>query len=133
MLREKWAKPEETGEIYRMHYSLPISGSSSVLNHESLFTAYRPGEEHDADTVSGVQTNALNSGAQSKKIRNFYSTKFIPLKSISSLGSASYGLGKMVIYSEGSPNTPANGANRGNFRNPLEDSDLSIDINTATH
>ncbi len=131
LLKERWNDPTLTGEIYSMHYTLPLSGSMS--DYSKLFTAYRPGAEHDAGSANGQQINAM-SGSSDTMIRNFYSTKFIPIKSISSLTSGAYsGTSKMIIYSEGKSNDADTEVKRTDFKNPLNESELSIDINTANH
>jgi hypothetical protein len=127
LMKTRWADASLIGEVYRGKYSLPEGMS------DQLFTGYRPGSDHDAGNVDGVQINALN-GNSDKMIRNSYSTKFIPLKSVSNSSSAAFGNGgRMIIYSEGLPNSISPEALRSNFKNPIDSSALSIDINSAKH
>lgn len=127
LMRTRWSDPSLIGEVYRGKYSIQDGMA------DELFTAYRPGPEHDAGATDGIQVNALN-GKTDKMIRNSYSTKFIPLKTVSSSSSAAYGNGgKMIIYSEGIPNSISSEALRTNFKNPIDSGNLSIDINSAKH
>ncbi|MDP7320243.1 MAG: pilus assembly protein TadG-related protein [Bacteriovoracaceae bacterium] len=125
LLKARWADPTLIGEIYSIEYSLPTNMK------EQLFTAYRPGPQHDAD-LNGTQVNVL-SGSTNKKIRNFYSTKLIPLKSIAGSTPVTYGPGKMLIYSDGHPVTIDPEAKRQSFENKLDEQDLSIDLKRAEH
>lgn len=95
----------------------------------NLFSAYRPGGFRFTNN-EGTQSNpASSSGRQEVKLRNFYSVKFIPLKSVTTGGGAAYRPGEtMLIYSEGASNSISNEAQRNSFRNPLNLSSLGIDI-----
>ena len=127
LMKTRWADPSLVGEIYRGKYALPENMT------DQLFTAYRPGPDHDAGNTDGVQINDIN-GTSDKMIRNFYSTKFIPLKSVSNSSSAAYGnTGKMIIYSEGLPNSISPEALRTNFKNPIDSKNIGIDINSSKH
>ena len=127
LLRTRWADPTLTNQFYLSEYTIPVGFQNE------LFTAYRPGPPHDAGPADGIQVNALNN-ATDTLIRNSYSTKFIPLKSIGPSTDAMYGgAGRMVIYSEGSPNTVSTEVDRASFKNFLDTGPLSIDINSTRH
>ncbi len=68
-----------------------------------IFSAYRPGPQNDA-SASGIWNNAVRSDSQNMK-RNFYSSKFVTLKSLQSGSSPTFlessnGAG-IPIHSEG--------------------------------
>lgn len=120
LLRERWASGKLTGDLYQeFSYAIPDNLK------EELFTAYRPGPDHDAGISDGIQVNKL-TGRPDKMIRNFYSTKFIPMKSLTNSDDSGYRIGTMPIYSEGendeSESSPETA--RQNFKNPIEESSL---------
>jgi hypothetical protein len=87
-----------------------------------LFTAYRPGIQNDSSSNDGKVTNFLNSSTENMW-RNFYSTKFIALKSLMSSGDNFYSetSHSFPIHSEG--NSAKNGAletSQGQYANPLD-------------
>ena len=74
------------------------------------------------------------SGKTELMIRNFYSTKFIPLNSISSTGSAFYRRSNtMMRYSEGAPAATDPEITGGQLKNPLNLGGSSIDLNKIKH
>ncbi len=124
LMLERWNGPGFGGEIYSNEYTLSEDLSAQ------LFTAYRPGREHDAGSNDGVHKNAI-SGTSTRMIRNFYSTKLIPLKSIAGKSSAYGSNDNMLIYSEGHPKSISPDALRSTFKNPLDTSSLTIDLGSA--
>ncbi|MDH5414014.1 MAG: hypothetical protein OEW87_07745, partial [Flavobacteriaceae bacterium] len=125
LLQSRWSRLK-TADIYNSEYVISESAS------EELFSAYRPGPEHDADGSSGVQQSFF-TGSPIKMIRNFYSTKFIALKSVIGTNSAYGKNDQMLIYSEGHPKIIGGEAKRSLFKNPINTSTLSVDISTANH
>jgi len=129
LMQSRWEKGGLTGDIYQeFSYALPVGMTSQ------LFTAYRPGPRHDAGRADGVVTNVLTK-KQDTMIRNFYSTKFIPMKSLTISSAGAYGPGKMPIYSEGetSETNSDNETQRKTFRNPVEANNLSRDLQNLHH
>lgn len=112
LLRTRWADQSLTGKNYISNF---VIGNSFK---EALFTAYRPGPLHGAGNADGKQINPL-SGNSDTMIRNSYSTKFIPLNSVTNESDAAYGMSKMVIYSEGSSNNVSLDVKRTSFKNYL--------------
>jgi uncharacterized protein (UPF0333 family) len=93
------------GEYYKTTYT---AHNDQSMN-QKLFTAYRPGAQNDASSNNGVVKNFLNSKPENMW-RNFYSTKFITLKSLMSSGDNFYSeiSHSFPIHSEG--NSAKNGA-----------------------
>jgi hypothetical protein len=82
------------------YYLKPLSPSSKTALPK-FFTAYFPGESIGGD--SGNQGHIHNpiSGAHSKSLRNFYSTKLISLASVSKGTAQTYGNSQQELYQEG--------------------------------
>lgn len=129
LMQARWADGQLTGDLYQEYrYTVPTNLK------EQLFSAYRPGPEHDAGQSNGVQSNAL-SGRSDTMIRNFYSTKFIPMKSLTESGDSGYRVGTMPIYSEGetSESNTASEAKRTRFSNTLNDTALGRTLEDLHH
>jgi len=125
LMRSRWSKNENVTDIYEVDYTI------SKNLEAQLFTAYQPGPRQSAN--KGVHRNIL-SKQESNMIRNFYSTKFIPLNSLKNTGSAAYGTGnKMVIFSEGKAVHNNNNTLRDVFENPLNEQELNIDLSNISH
>lgn len=125
LLQSRWNATNFPVRRYRFDYALETGEFRS-----NLFSAYRPGGFRLTNN-EGLQSNpASSSGRQEVKLRNSYSVKFIPLKSVTTSGDgAAYRTGEtMLIYSEGSSNSISNEAQRERFKNPLNLSALGIDI-----
>jgi Flp pilus assembly protein TadG len=126
LLSARWQNSQLTGQKYLIEYALPEDLT------DQLYTAYRPGRDHDAGLTDGIQTNVINN-KKFKMIRNFYSTKFIPLKSVSRSGEAAYREDAMLIYSEGTSKNISSDARRGSFKNPLNGESAGLNILETTH
>ena len=127
MLMSRWSNPgnPDLGENYSFRYAL-----NSNPDHRSLFSAYRPGVEHDAQGNNGVQQNPIN-GRSTIRVRNFYSTKFTSLSSISNSSGGLYrSTGGAPIFSEGSDKSTDMPKN---FLNPIEPGDYDIDLSIIKH
>ncbi len=120
LMESRWNEPNNTGDNYISEYAFPKD------IEDKLFTAYRP-------VANGENENTL-SGKTELMIRNFYSTKFIPLNSISSTGSAFYRRSNtMMRYSEGAPAATDPEITGGQLKNPLNLEGSSIDLNKIKH
>jgi hypothetical protein len=102
-----------------------------------IFTAYHPGTQNDA-SASGMWSNAIRPDTQNMK-RNFYSTKFITLKSLKSSGSPTFlvksisGAG-IPIHSEGNEAAMQGRATQQEeFSNPLDLQSLNLDLGELKH
>jgi hypothetical protein len=129
LMRSRWSSGALTGAIYQeFSYALPEGMTTQ------LFTAYRPGPRHDAGQADGIVKSAISKSPDTM-IRNFYSAKFIPMKSLMLSSNAAYGQGTMPIYSEGetSETNSDNETQRNIFRNPIEPGNLSRDIQDLHH
>jgi Flp pilus assembly protein TadG len=88
-------RQDELKEFYYGKYVLPPGRG------DNLFTAYRPGQSHDA--TGGIFTNFLRN-TSNKMWRNFYSTKFSTVNSFllnPKDTQASYTRGNFTTFSEG--------------------------------
>lgn len=112
---------------YLMEYTVPSTPEVS----RKLFSAYRTGREKDGNP-SGSQTNAL-SGRSESQIRNFYSTKFVSLRSLTQNGDGAYN-DKFPIFSQGS-NSPNTGTDleQQRFANPINPNEVNLDLNKIQH
>ncbi|MBF0300056.1 MAG: Tad domain-containing protein [Oligoflexia bacterium] len=94
-----------------MGYELSNSSNSSNPNH-LLMTAYSPGQNYGADEI-GVVEHPFNPGGKNDivAVRNYYSTKFIPIGSVARGGNyteyAPVSKSSMTVYSEGDTNLPS--------------------------
>jgi hypothetical protein len=127
LLLSRWSESEnaELRGAYVTKYSLP---EDSDLKSK-IFSAYRPGVEHDAPSNDGIRKNASNS-KQSVKIRNYYSTKFSSINALSSSQSGLYKGAGTPTLSEGSDQR---GEFNTNFMNPLEVNNHGIDLSIIKH
>ncbi len=118
-------------EYYQTTFTLPKSADMM----EKLFTAYRPGLQSDSPSNNGVVQNVLNSTTENMW-RNFYSTKFITLKSILSSGDNFYSevAHSFPIHSEGnSAKNTALSTKQTNFSNPLKVDEINLDLGDLNH
>jgi hypothetical protein len=126
LMLARWNKNANLTGSYATQYSLP----DNLDLKRKLFSAYRPGKEHDAPSDDGVRINA-HSGSTSVKIRNFYSTKFTSINSISTSQSGLYnGVAGTPILSEGSDQKLELNQE---FMNPLEVNNHGIDLKVIKH
>lgn len=103
---------------YELEYAV-----SPTLGRE-LFSAYQPGEEHDA--LGGVQNSALG-GNPDVMIRNSYSTKFVSLSSLVPQTEDSYSK-NLTIMSEGKINATGGPTAQKGFKNPLQSDTVNLDL-----
>lgn len=113
-------------KFYFGEYVLPASGPQ-----RELFTAYRPGAMNDAD-ANGIHTNFLN-GTQTNMNRNFYSTKFITLKSASNSADEDTLGGNFAIFSEGQRTKSEMIDSNASFKNYLSPMSFGVDISEIRH
>lgn len=113
---------------YNIEYALP---KNSGLQKQ-LFSAYRPGVEHDADE-EGTQKNPL-SNSSDVMIRNFYSTKFIQLAAVTTGKSETYGGGGggFPIISEGRVSKDGDEGQK-EFKNPIDPDSVNLDLTKIRH
>ena len=100
-----------------------------------LFTAYRPGEQTDG-SPTGNWRNIIRQPKQMQ--RNFYSTKFIPIKNTLSTGTYTFNQSgdgtKIPIHSEGNPTSLGNReTTQERFSNPLNPQEINLDISGISH
>ncbi len=127
LLQARWGDTSLTQDVYEADYFLPNN------LQERFFTAYRPGSFHGVNAATGAQSNPIGPSPE-KMIRNYYSTKLVPFRGVSSNSDATYGLGKMRVYSEGDKTGSTNaGLNRKAFLNPIDPNEATVDINSTSH
>ncbi|MCO4755016.1 MAG: hypothetical protein KC478_11085 [Bacteriovoracaceae bacterium] len=107
-------------------FSLP---DSDIRN--KLYTAYRPGAMSDAN-AAGEHLNFF-TGARSNMNRNFYSSKFVTLNSVSDATGEETFKGNFALFSEGIPVNRGAGDTQGNFKNTLIPQELNIDLSQIQH
>jgi hypothetical protein len=98
----------------------------------SLFTAYMPGRFTGVGD-DGVSVNPFTRDSETMR-RNFYSTKFVQLNSLTDSGGWTESSQGFQIYSEGGINNAGN-FNRSQklYRNPLDAQNFGIDINAIKY
>lgn len=113
---------------YNMEYVVP----SDPESNKYLFSAYRTGEEKDGSN-SGIQVNALSNRTEAM-IRNFYSTKFISLKTLVSNQGGAFSTG-LPIFTEGRQARDGSGSDTSqkNFANPINPGEVNLDLNKIKH
>ncbi len=102
--------------------------------NENLFTAYHPIEQNDA-SLKGVWQNRLRGKSENMN-RNFYSAKFIPLKSLSQGSSRNFveSSAGIPIFSDGNPSAGTNSdTKQQSFKNPLDFGQLNLNIGDLNH
>ena len=129
--------PTPFGEILISRWSNTNFSDNYIIEYvapsslgEEMFTAYRPGEAHDASR--GVQTNAL-SGGSDKMVRNFYSTKFVALSSLATGNTDTYGEKGPSLMSEGSTTASGGPTAQKQFKNPLEADSVNLDLSEVRY
>lgn len=126
LLAARWNNPN-LSELYNFKYALPVDEDFQ----RRLFSAYHPGEFHGAQ--QGVQTIKLG-GDQVTMLRNFYSTKFIPVKSVTDSNNAMFNSNSnMIILSEGAPRAAPAEIKRSSFKNPIQPAATGIDLDRIHH
>jgi hypothetical protein len=124
---------DKLGEYYKTTYT---AHKSSAMN-KKLFTAYRPGAQNDAQRNDGKFKNFIKSSNPETMWRNFYSTKFITLKSLMSSGDNFYSeiSHSFPVHSEG--NSAKNGAletSQSQYANPLDLQSIGgVDLTNIDH
>lgn len=112
----------DLGEYYTSTYAI------SRDMKDKIFSAYRPGRNHDSNSNDGVVTNFLNKKKENM-FRNYYSTKFVPLKSLTNSGFFMRTSG-LAVFSEGSKEASAD-IRRTNAVNTLNNQSIGIDFNNV--
>lgn len=125
-MQSRWANTNLTGN-YLFEYALPVDNDL----RRSLFSAFHPSPFRNAR--QGVQTNPTR-GSVKTKIRNFYSTKFIPVNSVTTSDDAMFNKNdNMLIYSEGAPRSAPTEIKKSQFKNPLQPQQVGIDLSRIRH
>jgi hypothetical protein len=124
-LMEYWITNKSAGnfDIYISKYRLKPEVT------ENLFSAYRPGPMQGAN-AQGFWKNTL-TGVTDRSIRNYYSTKFVPLKALGSGGDNYYNenTANFPIMSEGNRSLEGlNNITQKNFANPLNAGIIGLDL-----
>lgn len=127
LLKEFWSTTNN--QFYVDVYVPPTD--SNIINR--VYSGYRPGQMNDGDATSGRFQN-FNSGSSKIMKRNFYSSKFITLSSITSEGLYSPALNSPIM-SEGGTTHNSNNLQfeQRNFANPINPGDVGLDISRVKH
>lgn len=129
---ENWAsKPQSFLSYYGSNFNYDFDGDTTPL---SLFSAFSPGANQGADNNFNVAHPYLGKSELAK--RNYYSAKFISVKSISkgaeSNNSYTQNQSNFAIYSEGTSTPLGNDIDQSEFANVL-DSAFTQEINSIKH
>lgn len=127
LMESYWSKIDGTE---RMEYHIEKFVMPPARPKEELFSAYRPGQTNDAQ--NGRHRNFL-LGSQTNMSRNFYSTKFVTLRSISSSSGPDTFSGNFAVFSEGQRAKSVINDTSSNFKNYLEPFSFGIDISKIRH
>ena len=96
MLKERWNALSASAKTYYQEVYVEPKNDDTK---RALFSAYRPTQMNDADD-QGTWRNTLN-GQSINKWRNYYSTKFITLKSVATGDDQFFTSSNFTIFSEG--------------------------------
>lgn len=108
-------------DFYQMRFKYRPNES----NHNRYYSAYSPGPFHGA-SQGAVVTNKILGNTETM-LRNFYSTKFVTLKSLSQGGVYTEGTSSFPIVSEGVP-AVQNDTKQSIFKNPINTGGINIDL-----
>lgn len=116
------------------YYLTTLTTRSEPSENKFNFSAYMPGAQNDAQANNGVQKNILNSNTENMW-RNFYSSKFITLKSLLSGGDNFYSEvnHRFPIHSGGNNAKTGGTTAQRNYANPLNIDQLNIDLGDLNH
>lgn len=131
LLQKYWSEKGENSNIEKDFYTIQYKTDFEPIKRK-LFTAYRPHNLQGAE--NGVMINPYTHGTE-HIYRNFYSTKLISLRSISSQNRNFYNdkTSGFPVISEG--NVSIGGyeeINQQNFKNALDSDFISIDFDRIT-
>lgn len=125
LMESHWNNLSEVDQTYHVSELVLPEGSPK----EELFSAYRPGSMNDAS--NGIHKNFL-SGATVNMSRNFYSTKFTTLQSLTSEAGAETYNGNFAQISEGQRTKPSMIDASAQIKNSISQED-GIDLSEIRH
>lgn len=117
------------------HYLMDYSFNPAMRGApNSLFSAYMPGT-FTGVAGSGVFSNPIAGSdvADETMRRNFYSTKFVQLRSLTGAGPWNENSSNFVIMSEGSLNNSGPDARQEQYKNPLDAQSVGVDVNAIRY
>lgn len=111
--------PNFRNSHYRMEYSIDdrLLSAGPVPEKYGIFSGYAPG------AFTGVKANGIFTnlaGISEMMRRNFYSTKFIPLHSVTNGGYYNESVGRFNTFSEGDVQFINSDLKQNQYRNPLQ-------------
>lgn len=150
MVTNKDGCPQTLGDNLKRYFSSSVSAAGFSPSHytmeysynpamqrgpQSLFTSYMPG------TFTGIGADAVFQnpipgvdGDDETMRRNFYSTKFVQLGSLTSSGPWNENASNFVMYSEGGLATsPGFNRSQKSYKNPLDPQAVGADINAIRY
>jgi hypothetical protein len=130
-LEKSWANKQESSQYtdkYEITFKYRDSGSTTPIN---FFTAYSPGPFNNASTSAQV-SNPILGGASETMRRNFYSTKFVTLKSLTQNGTYNEKNSNFPIMSEGEAGVKDDTA-QNIFANYLDLGSAGVEIDRIFH
>jgi hypothetical protein len=100
----------------------------------AVFSGYMPGTFTGVGGDGVFQNPIPGSQVEDETMRrNFYSTKFVQLGSLTGNGPWNEKSSNFVMYSEGKINQPQENSGQKNYRNPLDPGAVGIDINSIRY
>ena len=128
LMESYWSNIEGTEAIthHKEKFALPINLK------KQLYSAYRPGRLYDGDS-NGNHVNFLN-GSKTNMNRNFYSSKFVTLRSVSNQTGEDTMSGNFAIFSEGerTKSGPISESSS-TFKNYLDSLSFGVDLSEIRH
>ena len=142
--------PQTLGQNLRKYFSSSVSAAGFSPSHyqmdytynpamqrapNSLFTAYMPGTFTGVDADAVFRNPIPGSDVEPETMRrNFYSTKFVQLGSLTASGPWSETTSNFVMYSEGDLATsPGSDRSQTQYRNPLDAQAVGVDLNAIRY
>lgn len=118
------------------HYQMDYTYNKNMQRApNALFSAYMPGPYTGIGANGVFSTPFAGSDVEDETMRrNFYSTKFVQLRSLSGSGPWSENTSNFVMYSEGALATsPGFNRSQKQYANPLDVQALGIDVNAIRY
>ncbi len=131
-LRDYFSSAGAASGFNPRHYQMTYVFNQNMRGGKpAVFSGYMPGTFTGVN-VSGDFVNPITGDEETMR-RNFYSTKFVQLGSLTGNGPWNEKTSNFVMYSEGKINQPQENSGQKNYRNPLDPGAVGIDINAIRY
>lgn len=116
---------------YRMEYSLNTAMAGGT---QSLFSAYMPGPFNGVGNDGNFANPIAGLDEQRETMRrNFYSTKFVQLRSLTQSGPWNETSSNFVLMSEGGINEPGQDVRQKQYRNSPDAESVGVNLNAISY